>query len=231
MDKNRSKSVQDNKRKVILISMLILGVVLIYTILDYVNIASILCMSVSNINTDILSAIINIAVVLILYVISFNYIENKQIEKDNNAIDAVGILLKYTYQECLENLRLLDSKEIIRKYIIPKIDGNKVSSENKVIHNFKMLPFSTLNEMISMASNGYVDKETLNKYLDIKKEYQYIVEMKIIFFDLDDYRTTEQKDLYDNIRKRDVDIQAKLTACLNELEINCFQQELPEVMR
>lgn len=84
------------------------------------------------------------SVVLVLYVISFYYIENRQNERDANARDTVDVLLAKTYQECLNNLNFLDNREMIGKYIIPKIDGNKTDSENKVINNLQTLPFSFL---------------------------------------------------------------------------------------
>lgn len=155
------------------------------------------------------------SVVLVLYVISFYYIENRQNEKDANARDTVDVLLAKTYQECLNNLNFLDNREMIGKYIIPKIDGNKTDSENKVINNLQTLPFSSFDAVIDLAANGYIEKVKLNDYLDIKKEYQYLISVKITFFDLVEPENDNQKAMYDDINIRDYALKAKLDRLIN----------------
>ena len=188
----------------------IIAIFIIYLIIDYINIPSHLGFIPNNINFDIFTIIFDAVIVSVLYVISFYYIENKQNEKDNNATKIVDVLLEKTYTECLDNLILLDNKEIIRQYIIPKVDGNKTDSENKVINNLQTLPFLSYDSVISLASNGYVDKNKLNEYLEIKKEYQYLVSMKITFFDLINPNTDEQKAMLENITTRDSSLKSKL---------------------
>lgn len=196
-------SKNSKKKKTSKIILLLIMVFFVYLFLDYLNIPEFIGISSTNLNIDIFSALFNAVIVLILYVISFYYIENRQNEKDNNAIDIVDVLIKKTYQECLENLRFLDNREMIGNYIIPKVDGNKPDSENKVIHNLQTLPFSSFDAVIDLAANGYVEKEKIENYLDIKKEYQYLVSIKITFFDMDNPETLEQKAMYNNIQARD----------------------------
>jgi hypothetical protein len=81
---------------------------------------------------------------------------------------------------------------MIKEYIIPKVDGNKSNSENPVIHNLQTLPFSSFDALMDLAMNGYVKKEQLNNYLDIKQEYQHLVGFKIVFYDLVIPETEEQ---------------------------------------
>lgn len=187
-----------------------------YFILDYVNVPTLIGVTPSNINVDMFGILFNSVIVLVLYVVSFYYIENKQNEKYANAIDTVDALLKKTYQECLDNLKLLDNKEMIEEYIMPKVDGNKSFSENKVIHNLQTLPFSSFDAVIELAVNGYVEKEKLDNYLDIKKEYQYLVSVKITFFDLVNPKTDDQKAMYYDIRTRDNVIRRKINGFLNK---------------
>lgn len=186
-----------------------------YIVLDYVNVPSLIGLIPNNINTDMFGILFDASVVLVLYVISFYYIENKQNEKDANTRDNVDVLLKKTYQECLDNLKFLDNREMIEKYIIPKVDGNKTDSENKVINNLQTLPFSSFDSVIDLASNGYIEKIKLNDYLDIKKEYQYLISVKITFFDLVKPETIEQKVMYDDIHTRDFALKSKLSRLLN----------------
>lgn len=204
------------KKKTRRITISIIMVLIAYLILDYVNVPSLIGLKPNNINIDMFGILINTAVVLILYVISFYYIENKQNEKDANARDTVDILLKKTYQECLSNLNFLDNKEMLEKYIIPKIDGDKLDFENKAVNNLQILPFYSFDAIVDLAANGYVEKKKFDDYLDIKKEYKYLVSVKITFFDLVDPKTDEQKSMYNDIHTKDTDLKAKLNRLLTK---------------
>ncbi len=138
------------QKKVKNIIMPIIIVLLIYIFFDYINLPLLIGIKADNINVDVFGIIFDSAVVISLYAISFYYIDNKQNEKDANAKDFVSILIKKTYQECLENLQFLDDKKLIKEYIIPKVDGNKSTSENKVISNIQELPFATFDAIIDV---------------------------------------------------------------------------------
>ena len=199
---------------------LILIVFVVYLILDYVNIPTLIGLTPTKLNMDVFGVFFDTVIVLILYVISFYYIENKQIEKDANAKDTVWVLLKKTYQECLENLILLDDRVMIEKYIIPKVDGDKPDSENKVVHNLQTLPFSSFDAVMELAVSGYVEREQLADYLDIKKEYQFLVSIKITFFDLLEPQTAEQTEMFIQIQERDVKLKRKLGKLLAKENAN-----------
>lgn len=193
----------------------IITVLITYLVLDYANLPSVIGVTLNNINLDLFGVLFDASIVVILYVISFYYIENKQNEKDANARDTVDVLLKKTYQECLSNLEFLDNKEMVEKYIIPKIDGSKTPSENKIINNVQYLPFSSFDSIIDLSANGYIEKEKVNYYLDIKKEYQYLVSAKIIFFDLVEPKNDDQMAVYNDIYIRDLELKSKLISLMN----------------
>ena len=130
-----------------------------YVLVDYINLPSKLGFSPANINVDIFGILFDAAIVLILYTISFYYIDIRQNEKDANAKDIANILIEKSYQECLDNLKLLDNRQMIKEYIIPKVDGKRPASENRVISNMQELPFSSFEAIIDFAANGYVEKK------------------------------------------------------------------------
>ena len=185
-----------------------------YLILDYINFPTLLGLSPANINIDMFSILFDSTIVIALYVISFYYIENKQNEKDANARDTANVLLEKTYAECLNNLKLLDNSETVAKYIIPKVDGNKTDSQNKVVLNLQTLPFFSFDSVMELAAGGYIEKDTLSDYLDIKKEYQYLVSVKITFYDLLDPQTPEQQAMYHDIHTRDSALKTRLSKYL-----------------
>ena len=151
-----------------------------------------------------------------MYTISFYYIDIRQNEKDANAKDIANILIEKSYQECLDNLTLLDDRQMIKEYIIPKIDGNRPASENRVISNMQELPFASFDAIIDFASSGYIEKKKMDNFLDIKKEYQYLVNVKITFFDLINPKTDEQRAMYEDIQSRDYVLKTKLKNVLVE---------------
>ena len=197
---------QKTSRKIIPVILALLA----YLLLDYLNIPTLIGLTPTNINLDIFGVLFDAAIVLILYVISFYYIENKQNEKDANARDTVNVLLEKTYKECLDNLIFLDNRSMVKEYIIPKVDGNKTDSENKVIRNLQTLPFTSLDAVVELAVGGYIEKNTLDDYLDIKKEYQYLISVKITFYDLVDPQTADQLAMYNDIHTRDNALKRKL---------------------
>ncbi|MBQ7766526.1 MAG: hypothetical protein IJ397_06775 [Lachnospiraceae bacterium] len=206
----------DTKKKIRKIIISVILVLIAYLVIDYVNIPLLIGVSPNNINVALFSIFFDTSIVLILYVISFYYIDNKQNEKDANARDTVDVLLNKTYQECLSNLNFLDNREMIGKYIMPKIDGNKTDSENKVVNNLQTLPFSSFDAIIDLASNGYVKKEKLNEYFDIKKEYQYLISVRITFFDLVNPQTPDQEAMYNDIYTRGLTLKSKLNGLINK---------------
>ena len=188
----------------------ILIVFLLFVVLDYVNILNLIGLNFTNLNMDVVGILFDAVIVLILYVISFYYIENKQNEKDANARDTAEALMKKTYQECWENVMLLDNKAMIRKYIIPKMDGDKPNSENMVVNNLQILPFSSFDVVMELAVNGHIGKKNLDDYLEIKKEYQSVVGLKITFYDLVEPKTEEQSAMLLYIEQRDKELKRKL---------------------
>lgn len=203
------------KNKTYKIIIIIIGILIAYLVLDYVNIPSYMGINPKHMNVDLFSTIFNVAIVVILYVISFYYIDNRQNEKDDNARDIVKVLISKSFQECFDNLEFLDNRSMIEEYIIPKIDGNKTDSENRVVNNLQTLPFGSFESVIGFASNGYVEKGLFEDYLDIKKEYQSLVSLKITFFDLVNPKTSEQRAMYYNIHFRDSTLKDKLKKYLD----------------
>lgn len=187
-----------------------------YLILDYINLPTILRIKPANINLELFGILFDTLIVMVLFVISFFYIDNRQNEKDANARDTVDILLSKTYDECLSNLNFLDNKEVVKKYIIPKVDGDKTDSENKVVNNLQTLPFESFDTIMDLAKNGYVNKDKLSQYLDIKKEYQQLISFKITFYDLVKPQNSDQEAMFKHIEKTDIELKMKLEKILKK---------------
>ena len=182
----------------------------VYLILDFIDFASLIKIPVDTINVDILGILVNATIVIVLYVISFYYIDNKQNEKDENARNVVKTLIGTTYKECINYLTLVRDRNVVKNFIAPKVDGNKAPSEDKVINNFQTIPFSSFDKIMDMAASGYVCKKDLDDYLEIKKEYKYLVANRIIFYDLVVPQNAEQAAMIKEMNEKDTYIVNKI---------------------
>lgn len=68
---------------------------------------------IKNTNFEMFGAILNATVVIVLYIITYKYVDSRQIKKDDNAISTARILLLSAYRECVSTLIIVDNKEWI----------------------------------------------------------------------------------------------------------------------
>ena len=178
-------------RKCLIVVVIVL---IVYFLLDLINIPSLFHIPIPNINNDYLELVINSAVVIVLYIISYFYVDTKEDTKEKNSRDTIRILMQKSYNECLENIGMLENQAILENHIIPKIDFNATKSE--VTSNFLNNPFILVDSMIQTTSGCYLEKDELKIYLDIKKNYQYYVNMRITFFDLNNNNISNESQRY-----------------------------------
>ena len=200
-------------------ALLPVGIFLVYVILDYINVPTLLGITSDSINMGFFDVFMNSVIVVVLYIITYYFVDTRQIQKDMNAIDTADVLLLYTYKECLDNLQMVRNSALVEKYIIPKVDGDKPVTENKIIMNLQQLPFSSKGEILELSREGYVEKAVLVRYLQIQKEYAYVINMKITFYDLNNPQTDEQKVLYADIKRRSDELKAMLEGEVRRLEV------------
>lgn len=190
-----------------------------YVILDYLNVPQLLGLSSDRINMDFFDVFLNSVIVVVLYIITYYFVDRRQIQKDANSKDMADVLLLYTYKECLDNLLMVWNHEWVKKYIIPKVDGNKPVTENTIIMNLQRLPFSSKGEILELSKSGYVEKEVLARYLHIQKEYNHIINMKITFYDLINPETADQQTLFLDINHRSDELMSLLGEEIKRLEV------------
>ena len=191
---------------------------LVYVILDYFDVPSLMGLSSDRINMDFFSVFLNSVIVVVLYIITYYFIDRRQIQKDTNAKDTADILLLYTYKECLDNLEMVSNREWVEKHIIPKVDGDLLISDNIVITKIQNIPFVSKGEILELSKSGHIGKNVFAKYLHIQKEYKHIVAMKIVFYDLIVPQTTEQRELLRNINDRKMKLMKMLTSEIKRLD-------------
>ena len=208
---------QDNKHLLKAVIPALLFV--LYMILDYLNVPQLLGLSSNRINMDFFDVFLNSVIVVVLYIITYYLVDRKQIQKDANAKDTADVLLLYTYKECLDNLQMVWNSEWVKKYIVPKVDGNKPVTENKIIMNLQSIPFASKGEVLELSKSGYVEREVFARYLHIQKEYNHIINMKITFYDLINPQTADQQALFMDINHRSDELMSMLDEEVKRLEV------------
>lgn len=199
--------------KYVLISCII---IVIYLAMDFFNVFNFIT---KELNFDAFAILVNAIVVVFVFLITYSLVNKKTFEldqeKNNNKLNLLNILLKETYKDCKDNLDMLNNDELLKLYIIPKLDFNK--SSDKITENLKLLPFQNEKHIIELFSSGIAKNNIIDKYFEIKKLYQKYINMKITFFDINENRdTNEHEELYNLLNTDKDNLQNKLKNLLKQ---------------
>ena len=170
--------------KIIITVLISIITIIIILVMDYFNIFYLIS---SKLNSSFLEIIINNIVIITVFIVTYFLIDKRNMKKEseerNNQEYVLRQLLMETYNECKKVIELLDRDEILRKYVIPKVDFNKTDADNVVIINLQNAPFKYDNIIMELFKEGIFSTSNLPNYLKIKREYQGYISNKISFFD------------------------------------------------
>jgi len=159
---------------------------------------------------ETLSIVSTLLIAAGVFICTYLLIDQREIEKNSNSKEIGHILIRNAYKECLETISVLDNTEMVKKYIIPKMDFNIVG-DDKITRNIMNSPFENISDVISIASSGNVEGRTFDTFLEIQKEYKMVIRNQIVFFDIEEKsQTLEQIKLRDYIFKKKQDLCNKL---------------------
>ena len=210
-----------NLKKYIMIDLLKYAIIpfVIYLVIDYINIPSLLGIRMVNVSYDLLNTLLNMLLVVILYIISYRVIDKRQIDKDDNAKQTTNILLQSSYKKCVRNLNIIDNQQLLEQYVIPKIDFDKAHKDCPIVVSFQDSPFLEYEYILSLAENGAVEKTDLLTYLEIEDLYKGYISNRITFFDIDkNARTNDQMELRAIIARNREDLRNKLDEEIQRLD-------------
>ena len=186
-----------NTKKYILIFIIF---TLVYLIIDYLNLPTLLNIYIDNINSNLLDVFINSIIVIILYLITYLTIDKRTIEKSKNKKDVYKQILINMYSECIQTLNLIHDENILNK-IIKQVDGNAPIIENKIVNNLMNLPFENKDTILDFAKSGEIDVNTFQRFLNIQSDYRKYINMLIICFDRQEYIETLKVELLKKLNK------------------------------
>ena len=153
---------------------------------DYFNLFSVIGIDVSNLHIDFIIGMVNTLVVVTLYYITYMLVDKRQIQKDKNAKQITYVLMKSTYKKCLATLRQVNDRNILAKYIIPKIDFDKSDEDNQVTLNIQNNPFTEYPTLLEFSKDGIISPNDLCMYIGIMDKYRAYVSMRITLYDIEE---------------------------------------------
>lgn len=114
--------------------------------MDIFDFPSIIGINNGTLNLSLLNIMVESTIVIVLYLISYYYVDNKENKKEINSRNTAVISLIKTYKECDCLLQLLDNKYVVKQYVVPKVDFT--STNDIMINSFKNNPFSLSNTIL-----------------------------------------------------------------------------------
>ena len=178
------------------ISYFLISIILVF--LDYFNVFSTLGFRMGNINWDFTGMVITNVIVVLLFVITYETLDKRSAEKENNKRLIAISLIKQSYEQCVWYTDTL-TKEIVETYIVPKMNFDGGADENKVVTNLKNAPFENDGAILSLVYDGQVSVDTINGYFRIKQLFSQYITMRTTFFDAPNMYEPIIKDLRNEI--------------------------------
>lgn len=170
----------DNKIVKICLSCLL--IVVLYFIIDSLNVLERIGLVTENVNFNVADIVISNVVILGLFLITYHLIDSKEIERKRNQRQTAIVMLVTTYQNCINGIKGLDNPFTFRG-IVAKCDFNAIMPENKILNYLQGQPFENNEFILDAASQGVITKEELQTYLDMKDAFKKYVLWKIAFYD------------------------------------------------
>lgn len=158
-------------KKKVFISILIAFLVLVgYMVLDYINILGIMSLKVERINGELLSVFAPNLLVILLYVITYFIVDEKNAKERKNKKEIVKYMLEDDYNTCLRYLDVLENKMQL-KIIVEQLSKDGCLYKNEYFNEWMDVSFKNYNYIMEYSSQGIIDVKILKKYLYIKSQY------------------------------------------------------------
>ena len=175
-----------------------ISVFLLYLVLDWVNLPSIIGIPINSINATYFGVLFNAFIVVVLYIISFFAIEKQQQKKDENAKAIAHALIDYTYTDCLMALEYYENDEEFKNSVVPKIQHGAIRDEQKEQEIFNQ-PFESFEQIMHFVEGGYISEQDLSNYFFVRRRFKLILSNKVTLMTATVNDCVAKKELEDDI--------------------------------
>lgn len=184
------------KKRIFAIIFSCVAITVAYFFFDVNNIVAGMGIPTQEINWDIASIVIGNLIVIALYLITYNLIDNRSIEKDKNQREVALLLLNKTYDQSAESVKLFDYPGAAEK-AAQKCDFSKTAHQNSQLMYYLEFPFEFHEQIVEFASTGIISKEEFDNYLELKEAFRTHINRKIMFFDKEELSRETKKGFID----------------------------------
>lgn len=169
------------KKNPVLCTIIIsITIFIVYLVFDLFNILELLNIDLNKIDPKTFEIVLNSLTLITLFAITYFTIDSINSKRMINQEKIADIILKLTYQSCLDTITLLENTEF-KKIIIGKLDFSKNNNENISYTNLHDDPFKNEDDIINLCKDGIIQPEKFEAYLLIKKEFHRYVTSTITF--------------------------------------------------
>ena len=145
-----------------------------------------------------------------------NSSEKRENVKQMNARKSLLVILRETYNACLEQISWLEDTQI-RGSVASKVDGKTPIKDEPLIKHLQELPFISSEKVIYSIENGLLSENELEAYITIKNEYRHYIASRIIFFDIEQAKTPDQLAMKHKIVANKTELLSMINEQINNL--------------
>lgn len=168
------------KERFVIALLSCIGISILLIVGDLFDVFSKIGINVPELNMDFISLVVTNAIVVILFIVAYHYVDKRSIKAMENKRELGLHLLKKTCDSC-EAMDNSLSVEIIKQFVVPKVDFN--ATKNDLVDNLRNAPFSFDEQIMGLFSDGTLTKDEFDLYIELKSAYGIAINTRITFFD------------------------------------------------
>lgn len=168
--------------RVIVFSSLFL---LIYLILDYLNIGYAIGLNVERINSSLLSIIVNACLAITLYIVTFEFVDKRNASKQRNKELVANCVLVDIYKQCKNNMDIMEDPSLYQK-VTRFVKSNEFIEKDNKYRVFENIPFENEAFLLGFFEDGTLSVGEYKSYIANKNNYRQFMTISLIFPDLPD---------------------------------------------
>lgn len=168
------------KGRLILALTVYIGITVLLIIGDLFDVFSRLGINVPELNMDFVSIVISNAVVIILFIIAYHFVDKRNIKAMENKRELGLHLLEKSSTACEDYFNIM-IPQIVSDFIVPKVDFN--STKNIIVENLQNAPFDFDEQLMELFLDGTLTKVEMDLYTELKSQYGKYISSRVTFYD------------------------------------------------
>lgn len=169
------------KKKFLIAVLALIFSVALYFFVDLIDLPSRLGITIAKINTDFLGTIVGVFVALLIFCLTYHFIDQWNVNRQNNQREIAILLLRDSYSECMKDLDFLYAEAL--KYLVKRTDFDKLYNQDSPAARYSSMAFSHDDMIMQFAADGIINKTDLEHYLSAKNNWIKHVSLSVTFFD------------------------------------------------